>query len=56
MDLVHWPLVVVLASGVGQSAVQQATPQQQAPDPQKKAQVDLAALPVDLESDYTDRR
>jgi hypothetical protein len=50
MDLVHWPLVVVLASGVGQSAVQQASPQQQAPDPpKKKAQADLAALPVDLE-------
>jgi hypothetical protein len=50
MDLVHWPLVVVLASGVAQSAVQQAPPQQQAPDPQKKkAQADPAALPVDLE-------
>jgi hypothetical protein len=50
MDLVHWPLVVVLASGVGQSAVQQAPPQQQAPDPhKKKVQVDLATLPVDLE-------
>ena len=49
MDLVHWPLVVVLAFGVAQSAVQQAPRQQQAPDPQKKTEIDPAALPVDLE-------
>jgi hypothetical protein len=49
MDFVHWPLVVVLASGAAQSAVQQP-PQQQAPSQQKKTvQVDPAALPVDLE-------
>jgi hypothetical protein len=50
MDLVHWPLVIVLVSGAAQSAVQQAPRQQPAPDPQKKTvQVDPAALPVDLE-------
>ncbi len=50
MDFVHWPLVIVLASGVAQSAVQQAPRPQQAPDPQKKTvQLDPAALPVDLE-------
>jgi|SRR5688572_29383736 len=49
MDFVHWPLVVVLASGPARSAAQ-PTPPQQAPGPQKKTiQVDPAALPVDLE-------
>ncbi len=50
MDFVHWPLVVVLASGAAQSAAPPAPPQQQAPGPQKQTiQVDPAALPVDLD-------
>lgn len=50
MDLVHWPLIVVLASGVAQSAGPQPPRPQQTPDPQQKTvQIDPAALPVDLE-------